>query len=45
MAGTTSNVTVAGGDNLTVEDLPGVGVYLFYYDRMSDELQLLNTAL
>ena len=45
MAGTTSNVMVAGGDNLTVADLPGIGVYLFYYDRMSDELQLLNTAL
>lgn len=45
MAGTTSNVTVAGGENLTVADLPGVGVYLFYYDRFSDTLQLLNTTL
>ena len=45
MAGTTSNVTVAGGANLTVADLPGVGVYLFYYDRFSDTLQLLNTTL
>lgn len=45
MAGTTSNVTVAGGANLTVADLPGVGVYLFYYDRFSDTLQLLNTAV
>jgi len=45
MAGTTSNVTVAGGTNLTVADLPGVGVYLFYYDRFSDTLQLLNTAV
>ena len=45
MAGTTSNVSVAGGDNLTVADLPGVGVYLFYYDRMTDELQILNTAV
>ena len=45
MAGTTSNVTVAGGDNLTVADLPGVGVYLFYYDRFSDTLQLLNTTI
>lgn len=45
MAGTTSNVTVAGGDNLTVADLPGVGIYLFYYDRFSDTLQLLNTAI
>lgn len=45
MAGTTSNVTVAGGANLTVADLPGVGVYLFYYDRFSDTLQLLNTVV
>lgn len=42
MAGTTSNVTVAGGANLTVADLPGVGVYLLYYDRFSDILQILN---
>lgn len=45
MAGTTSNVTVAGGTNLTVAELPGVGVYLLYYDRFSDTLQLLNTAV
>ena len=45
MAGTTSNVTVPGGANLTVADLPGVGVYLFYYDRFADTLQLLNTAV
>ena len=44
MAGTTSNVTVAGGDNLTVADLPGVGVYLLYYDRFSDILQVLNIS-
>jgi hypothetical protein len=42
MAGTTSNVTLAGGDNLTVADLPGVGIYLLYYDRFSDTLQLLS---
>ncbi len=42
MAGVTSNVTVAGGDNLTVADLPGVGVYLIYYDRFTDTLQLMN---
>lgn len=45
MAGTTSNITLAGGDNLTVADLPGVGVYLVYYDRLADTLQLLNTAV
>jgi hypothetical protein len=44
MAGTTSNVTLAGGENLTVGDLPGVGVYLLYYDRLADTLQLLNTT-
>lgn len=43
MAGVTSNVTIAGGDNLTVADLPGVGVYLVYYDRFTDTLQILNT--
>lgn len=44
MAGTTSNVTLAGGANLTVADLPGVGVYLFYYDRLTDTLQLLSST-
>ena len=42
MAGTTSNVTAAGGANVTVADLPGVGVYLLYYDRLADTLQILN---
>lgn len=44
MAGVTSNVTVAGGDNLTVADLPGVGVYLLFYDRLSDILQVLSVV-
>jgi hypothetical protein len=42
MAGTTSNVSVPGGANLTVADVPGPGVYLFYYDRLADTLQLLS---
>jgi hypothetical protein len=42
MAGVTSNVTSAGGNNVTVADLPGVGVYLIYYDRLSDILQVMN---
>lgn len=42
MAGTTSNITVAGGTNVTVGDLPGVGIYLLYYDRWADTLQLMN---
>lgn len=43
MAGTTSNVTLPGGTNLTAADLPGTGVYLVYYDRFSDVLQILST--
>ena len=42
MAGTTSNVTLPGGPNLTAAELTGTGVYLFYYDRFSDTLQLLS---
>lgn len=42
MAGTTSNVTLPGGANVTAADLPGTGVYLVYYDRFSDVLQVLS---
>lgn len=42
MAGTTSNLTVAGGDNVTVADLPGTGIYLVYFDRWADTLQLIG---
>ena len=44
MAGTTSNVTVAGGSNVTVADLPGVGIYLVYFDRWADTLQMLSLS-
>lgn len=43
MAGNTSTLTLAGGDNVTVADIPGTGVYLVYYDRFTDTLQWLNT--
>ena len=42
MAGITSNVTVAGGANVTVADLPGTGIYLVYFDRWADTLQLVS---
>ena len=42
MAGNTSNVTVAGGDNLTVADIATPGVYLVYYDRYANILQLIG---
>ena len=43
MAGTTSNVTVAGGAVVTVADLPGTGIYLVYFDRWADTLQLIGS--
>ena len=43
MAGTTSTLTAPGGANVTVADLPGTGIYLVYFDRWADTLQLLNT--
>lgn len=36
------NVTTYNGINLTVAGIPGTGVYLFYYDRISNVLQLIN---
>lgn len=44
MAGTTSYVTAAGGDNITVADLPGVGIYLIYFDRWTDTLQMIGVT-
>ena len=42
MAGVTSTLTLAGGDNVTVADLPGTGIYLVYFDRWADTLQLIS---
>ena len=44
MAGITSTVTVAGGANVTVADLPGTGIYLVYFDRWADTLQLIGNV-
>lgn len=41
MAGNTQTVTTAGGSELTVADFAGVGVYLVYYDRFANILQLI----
>ena len=43
MAGVTSTLTLAGGANVTVADLPGKGIYLIYYDRWADTLQLIGS--
>lgn len=41
MAGNTQEITNAGGTPVTVADFPGVGVYLVYYDRYANLLQLV----
>lgn len=41
MAGNTQTLTSAGGTEVTVADLQGVGVYLVYYDRYANVLQLV----
>lgn len=40
-SGTSQPVTIYNGEALTVADLPGTGVYLFYYDSASGTLQLI----
>ena len=42
MAGNTQNLTLAGGADATVADLDGTGVYLVYYDRVANILQLIG---
>lgn len=41
MAGNTQAITNAGNTPVTVADFPGVGVYLVYYDRYANLLQLI----
>jgi hypothetical protein len=42
MNGFTSAVTTYGGTPLTVADIAGIGMYLFYYDRVRDILQIMS---
>ena len=39
--GGTKTATKAGGANLTVADLATQGIHLFYYDRLTDVLQII----
>lgn len=42
MAGNTQVLTTAGGEDITVADFAGVGVYLVYYDRYANILQIIS---
>lgn len=42
MAGNTQQVTLAGGANATVADLPNPGVFLVFYDRVDNILQVIG---
>ena len=42
MNGFTSDVTSYGGADLTVANLAGTGMYLFYYDRIRGILQIMS---
>ena len=42
MGGFTQNVTTYGGANWTAADVAGTGIYLLYYNRYSNILQVLT---
>lgn len=43
--GSVADITTFNGDPVTVADIPGTGVYLFWYESQTDSLQLLTGAL
>lgn len=43
MGGFTQNVTTYGNTNWTVADYAGEGIYLLYYNRLSNILQIIGT--
>lgn len=42
MAGNTQNVTLAGGANATVANFSNPGIFLVFYDRVDNILQLIG---
>ena len=43
--GNVAEVTTFNGDPVTVADIPGTGIYLFWYESQTDSLQLLTGLL
>ena len=43
--GSVAALTTFNGDPVTVADIPGTGIYLFWYESQTDSLQLLTGTL
>lgn len=43
--GSVTALTTFNGDPVTVADIPGTGIYLFWYESQTDSLQLLTGTL
>ena len=43
--GNVAEVTTFDGNPVTVADIPGTGIYLFWYESQTDTLQLLTGSL
>lgn len=43
--GNVAEVTTLNGDPVTVADIPGTGIYLFWYESQTDSLQLLTGSI
>ena len=43
--GSVAELTTFNGDPVTVADIPGTGIYLFWYESQTDSLQLLTGAI
>ena len=41
-SGNDVNLTTYNGDNVTIADIPGTGIYLCWYESQTNTLQLLN---
>jgi len=42
--GVTKPLTKANGTAVTVEDIAGTGIYLLYYDKQTDVIEIVQTA-
>ena len=43
--GSVAELTTFNGDSVTVADIPGTGIYLFWYESQTDSLQLLTGSI